>query len=352
MPLIGPIDQIKIDNQIAKQSFHPLDGIKAATHPGGPKAYYDEKIENVYGEHFFGKGYSNPTGPYRLKTDSSLGYVSNRKEAKTKLQKAIDDRKINLHKTYCENGAQKAKDDGKKQNSKFHDYFAGLLLSLTSNIADPTGILTELIYNTLGVDISGDSYLADFESAYNAGRITGDVISTVVGIIELIKGFSDIGASVTLAAGGTLATATGVGAPVGVPAISVSVGGVVVGVAEVGVSLATLRSSLSNLYDDVQNYNSSKKSHIIGENGTQFTSKTTWSKGKTERIDVENPSPGNRPGQIHYHDANNKKYTYNLDNGKFYDYNTGELAPNSIQKLLDDKSFMSGINKAKKYLGE
>ena len=258
MPLIGPIDQIKIDNQIAKQSFHPLDGIKAATHPGGPKAYYDEKIENVYGEHFFGKGYSNPTGPYRLKTDSSLGYVSNRKEAKTKLQKAIDDRKINLHKTYCENGAQKAKDDGKKQNSKFHDYFAGLLLSLTSNIADPTGILTELIYNTLGVDISGDSYLADFESAYNAGRITGDVISTVVGIIELIKGFSDIGASVTLAAGGTLATATGVGAPVGVPAISVSVGGVVVGVAEVGVSLATLRSSLSNLYDDVQNYNSSR----------------------------------------------------------------------------------------------
>ena len=112
MPLISPVDQMKIDNQIANQSFHPLDGIKAATHPGGPKAYYDEKIENVYGEYFFGKGYSNPTGPYRLKTDSSLGHVSNRKEAKTKLQKAIDDRKINLHKTYCENGAQKAKDDG------------------------------------------------------------------------------------------------------------------------------------------------------------------------------------------------------------------------------------------------
>lgn len=112
MPLISPVDQMKIDNQIAKQSFHPLDGINAATHPGGPKAYYDEKIENVYGEHFFGKGYSNPTGPYRLKTDSSLGHVSSKKEAKTKLQKAIDDRKINLYKTYCENGAQKAKDDG------------------------------------------------------------------------------------------------------------------------------------------------------------------------------------------------------------------------------------------------
>ena len=89
-----------------------------------------------------------------------------------------------------------------------------------------------------------------------------------------------------------------------------------------------------------------------GKNGTQFTSKTTWSKGKTERIDVENPSPGNCPGQIHYHDTNNKKYTYNIADGKFYDYDTGELASNRIQKLLDDKSFMSGINKAKKYLGE
>ena len=120
MPLISPVDQMKIDQKIANQPFDPLDGIKAATYPGGPQAYYDNKIENVYGEHFFGKGYSNPTGPYRLKTDSSLGYVSNRKEAKTKLQAAIDDRKINLHKRFCENGVDKAKDDGKINNTKIN----------------------------------------------------------------------------------------------------------------------------------------------------------------------------------------------------------------------------------------
>ena len=50
----------------------------------------------------------------------------------------------------------------------------------------------------------------------------------------------------------------------------------------------------------------------IGENGTQTSSTTTWQEGKTERIDVENPSSGIRNGQIHYHDANNKKYMYDI----------------------------------------
>ncbi len=54
---------------------------------------------------------------------------------------------------------------------------------------------------------------------------------------------------------------------------------------------------------------------MLGANGTQVSSKTTWQNGKTERIDVENPSPG----QVHYHDANNNKYYYDIDNNKFYD---------------------------------
>ncbi|MDE5974729.1 MAG: RHS repeat-associated core domain-containing protein [Eubacterium sp.] len=155
MPLISPVDQMKIDNQIAKQSFHPLDGINAATHPGGPKAYYDEKIENVYGEHFFGKGYSNPTGPYRLKTDSSLGHVSSKTEAKTKLQKAIDDRKINLYKTYCENGAQKAKDDGSTKkvnvNSITDEAKAQFLIDIQSPYAQDYLDRANIYVNEYGV---------------------------------------------------------------------------------------------------------------------------------------------------------------------------------------------------------
>ena len=92
--------------------------------------------------------------------------------------------------------------------------------------------------------------------------------------------------------------------------------------------------------------------HIIGEKGTRVDSKTTWKNGKTERIDVENPNPGGRPGQIHYHDAQNNKYMYDIKNKSFYDAKTGQPAPKSVQNLLNNKDFVKGINSALKVLGE
>lgn len=47
---------------------------------------------------------------------------------------------------------------------------------------------------------------------------------------------------------------------------------------------------------------------MLGANGTQTFSTTVWKeKGSKARIDVENPNPGVRAGQIHYQDSNNKK---------------------------------------------
>ena len=92
--------------------------------------------------------------------------------------------------------------------------------------------------------------------------------------------------------------------------------------------------------------------HMLGANGTQVSSKTTWKNGKTERIDVENPLPGKRPGQIHYHDAHNNKYYYDTDDKLFYNQKTGEFAPKGVQKLLKGNSFANGIKKALKVLGE
>ena len=89
-----------------------------------------------------------------------------------------------------------------------------------------------------------------------------------------------------------------------------------------------------------------------GEKGTQVSSQSTWKNGSTERIDVENPAPGQRLGQVHYHDANNNKYYYDINNNKFYNQKTGELAPNKIQKLTKYNDFMKGIKKALKILGE
>ncbi len=91
---------------------------------------------------------------------------------------------------------------------------------------------------------------------------------------------------------------------------------------------------------------------MIGERGTQVFSKTIWKNGRTERIDVENPNPGNRPGQIHYHDSKNHKYRYDIEKNIFFDENTGELAPNRVQNLLNDKDFLNAINKGLKILGE
>ncbi|MDO4504234.1 MAG: hypothetical protein Q4B84_03745 [Clostridia bacterium] len=91
---------------------------------------------------------------------------------------------------------------------------------------------------------------------------------------------------------------------------------------------------------------------MIGEKGTQVTSKTVWGNGKVERLDVENPSPGKRPGQIHYHDANNNKFYYDIKNKIFYDQKTNKLAPKSVQNLLKDKNFIKEIGTALKILGE
>nr|WP_262417604.1 hypothetical protein [Bacillus sp. YC2] len=69
---------------------------------------------------------------------------------------------------------------------------------------------------------------------------------------------------------------------------------------------------------------------LFGEKGTQFASKTTWQNGKTERIDIENPNPGQREGQIHYHEPNNKKWYFDIETKKFYNQKTGEDAPSKI----------------------
>jgi len=39
--------------------------------------------------------------------------------------------------------------------------------------------------------------------------------------------------------------------------------------------------------------------------------------GQTYRIDVENPSPGVRPGQAHIQIAGEPKYVYNFNTGRF-----------------------------------
>ncbi|MEU8985196.1 putative T7SS-secreted protein [Streptomyces sp. NPDC048558] len=87
---------------------------------------------------------------------------------------------------------------------------------------------------------------------------------------------------------------------------------------------------------------------MIGANGTQITSKTLWNHGPY-RIDVENPDPGGRPGQLHFQDQSNKsaKYQYDFETGKF------EGLPRSIEKAVSGTpGFTGAIRKGLAALGE
>lgn len=89
------------------------------------------------------------------------------------------------------------------------------------------------------------------------------------------------------------------------------------------------------------------KDGMLGAQGVQTASKTIWKGNGKERLDVENPNPGQRPGQIHYQDNDGNKYLYDPSTKSFPD------APRSVNKLLENSRFLQAIDKGlKKYLGE
>ncbi len=125
--------------------------------------------------------------------------------------------------------------------------------------------------------------------------------------------------------------------------------------------LVAVANGVSVTFSKPSNSGSGEKSHkeeakseeMLGEGGTQVRgSKTTGKNGSTERVDVENPAPGKRAGDVHYHDANNVKWRYDVRQGKLFNSDTGELAPPSIQKVMNEGWFKKAIVKALSILGE
>lgn len=93
------------------------------------------------------------------------------------------------------------------------------------------------------------------------------------------------------------------------------------------------------------NPNDPDKKPVFGERGTQTTS-TTVGKGQGWRVDVENPNPGQRPGQIHYQ-SGDKKYLYDANTKSFVGVSKTEN-----KRLLNDAQVQRAITKGLKVLGE
>ena len=87
------------------------------------------------------------------------------------------------------------------------------------------------------------------------------------------------------------------------------------------------------------------KKPLLGEKGTQTTSLTVG-KGKGWRVDVENPNPGQRAGQVHYQ-SGDTKYLYDTTKKEFVGASKTEN-----KTLLSDPNVQKAIKKALKVLGE
>ena len=216
-----------------------------------------------------------------------------------------------------------------KQNA--NDFAAGGLVGYDNTVALGTG--TQLASYLTNSDIRDRS-----GAWYYRGKIAGDVAGGLTGLALIGKGAGEMGlsvASVSATGGASLALA---------PA----------GLGEIALGGGISSQGYTNLKKDLNTFQASKEP--IGTNGTQVTSKTVWKGKGKERVDVENPNPGERDGNIHYHDKNNKKYYYDSEKGEFFErLPNGERgkAPKAIQDKLTNDEFIEALDKASnKYLGE
>jgi hypothetical protein len=93
---------------------------------------------------------------------------------------------------------------------------------------------------------------------------------------------------------------------------------------------------------------------MFGEKGAQTNSETVWQHGDTERVDIENANPGVRPGNLHYHDADNVKYYYDPVKRIFLtnDLKTTTQSEALTKRLSTDPVLRNAVNKGLKFLGE
>ncbi|MDE6155922.1 MAG: RHS repeat-associated core domain-containing protein, partial [Eubacterium sp.] len=310
MPIITPISQQQINREVRKIITDPFSPGMTILNPTERKAYYDKRIENIYGNYAYGPSYSNPTGPYRYDpVTNPFGQgknASKRTEAQTALQKHIAKVQEENYKKYCENGADRAKDNGTTFSLGPKEYAAlafGSIMVAKVGVDDFTsGVISSVADNALypilflsgklsGTEIGSFSEFSNytFDEAFYIGRIAGDVIGVVVGAAEAMLGITNFITGLDTVVTGTPALVSGVASGEGVIVVAAGAVVAVAGAVEVAAGGATIQKSFANLLSDIDAFSSSKSNNL---NWTSHGYKHFPDKNKTWKEIVKSTENG------------------------------------------------------------
>jgi uncharacterized protein YukE len=89
-----------------------------------------------------------------------------------------------------------------------------------------------------------------------------------------------------------------------------------------------------------------KRSPMVGEGAAQFTS-IEVTRGKGWRMDMENPKPGDRPGQIHVQDYRGNKWQFDFEARRFVGL------PRKLEKeIMGNPRMLKTLERALRQMGE
>ena len=250
-------------------------------------------------------------------------------------------------------GKAKVVSTASKISKSFNDAKQTLGVLASSLSWNMGGFSAALMDNAFGTDLltsnaPSSNSGSDAINNWHAGIASGNAASMALAVMEGQSGSSMMAGGMGAIAG---AAATGPGA------LPAAAGGALTVVAGAGVTYHSFHffgravantvsmKGMVKFESEVQPSESGGGNSAEGTTtGTQVNSKTLWKGDGKERIDVENPNPTQRPGQIHYQDNSGNKYIYDQPTNTFRD------APNKVNKLIDKPEIKKAIEKGLKYL--
>ena len=176
------------------------------------------------------------------------------------------------------------------------DFMDGVRVGFLKNMTKLPFNLAGFVLNSREVQDMPDkleSSDVEDEGAYLGGKITADVVTTVLGIIGIVSGVGQMVTGLAGDVGGGALCASGVGIPAGVAVVAGSTTLVVAGAAEVAASASLVYSSVSNFGRDADELKESKEkkettSPEEGAKGTEASllrvSKNTLKHIKNEHV--------------------------------------------------------------------